>query len=116
MKRTARPRRYSFSDIRSAVYLAGGGATAEEIAEALGNGVTVQNVYALLSRHGIRLVPKARSQTSFVLVISREAYSVAERLASPSGADPRCVIGRLAEEMLRDRAACVALLKGKNPQ
>jgi len=107
----ARIRRYSQSDIIRAAYLAGAGATAEDIAEAIGRGATTQNVYSLLFRHGIRLVPKNRAQSCFPLVISRDALSEAARRADACGVDPQWLIGRLVEECLRDRSIAQELEK-----
>jgi hypothetical protein len=107
----ARMRRYSQSDIIRAAYLAGGGATADDIAEAIGGGAKAQNVYSLLSRHGIRLVPKTRAQSCFPVVISRDAMSAAARHAAARGVDPQWLIGRVIEQCLRDRAIAGELVK-----
>lgn len=95
--------RFSFSEANRAAYLAGAGATAEEIAAALGNGATSRSVYSLLARLGIRLVPKTRAQTSFPLVLSRESMSAVERLAAARGADPQWLAARMIEAAVDDR-------------
>lgn len=106
-----RIRRYSQSDIIRAAYLAGGGATADDIAEAIGCGATARSVYSLLFRHGIRLVPKNRAQACFPLVISRDALGSAETRAAAVGADPQWLIGRLVEQCLLDRVIASELLR-----
>jgi hypothetical protein len=103
MTRAGPARRYSVSEMERAAFLAGSGATAEEIAEAIGRGVNAQNIYALLSRRGLRLVPKSRTQTCFPLVISRDAMTAASRHAAARGVDPQWLIGRVVEQCLRDR-------------
>ena len=73
-----------------------------EIAQALGRRITAIKVYALLSRFGIRLIPKTKAQVCFPLVISREAMMIAETLASIEQADPLAVMADILEQALAD--------------
>ena len=110
MKRPRSNRRFPFSEVIRAAYLAGSGATAEEIADALGGSWTASRVYALLRRHGMRLVPKTVAQASFPLVISRESLEKADRVSGSRGCDPYWLMGRLVESALRDRQTIDELL------
>jgi hypothetical protein len=71
--------RFSTADLVTAVHLAGGGASAREIAEAIGRGMTTADVYSLLHRYGVRLTPKARGSHAFVVVVNREAFERSRR-------------------------------------
>ena len=66
-KRRVRRARYSIAHIATAASMAGGGASAGDIALALGRGATAVKVYALLSHYGIRLIPKTKAQVCFPL-------------------------------------------------
>lgn len=112
MKHTRR-HRYSFSDIVRSAFLAGSGASADEIAEALGGRVTVQRVYGLVRRHGLRLVGRNNYQVAFApLVISREAMAEIERVCEPHGVDPQMIAARVVEEAARDSARLREIVKG----
>lgn len=98
--------------MRSA-FLAGSGASADEIADALGDGVTVQRVYALVRRHGLRLVDRNREQAVFGPVkITRSAMSEFERLCEPYGVDPQAIAARVLEEAARDSAKLREIVRG----
>jgi hypothetical protein len=56
------------------VHMAGGGASAAEIAAALGES-DAGGVYAMLSRHGIALVPKLSNQVAFPIVLERRTFA-----------------------------------------
>jgi hypothetical protein len=94
--------RICVADLAIAANMAGAGASAGEIAQALGRGATAVKVYALLSHYGIRLIPKSKAQVCFPIVISREAMAIAETLASIEQADPRAMMADMLEQMLTD--------------
>lgn len=93
---------YSTADLIVAATMAGAGASAGEIALAIGYGMTAVKVYSLLARVGIRLIPKTKAQVCFPLVISREAMAIAETLASIEQADPHALLSEMLEQMLAD--------------
>jgi len=93
-------RRFSFSEVVRAANLAGRGLSAEEIAREIGHGATVQGIYCLLRRLGLRLAPKARGQVCFSVSISSAAIEIASR--SVPGADPEMLLARVLEEALLD--------------
>ena len=64
--------------------------------------MTAVKVYSLLARVGIRLIPKTKAQVCFPIVISREAMTIAETLASIEQADPRSVMADMLEQALAD--------------
>lgn len=101
-KRPVRRAQYSVAEIAAASNMAGSGASAGEIAQVLGRRVTAIRVYSLLSRFGIRLIPKTRAQVCFPLVISRDAMAIAETLASIEQVDPHAVMADILEQALAD--------------
>lgn len=102
-----RPRRhlYSQSEIVRTAFMAGAGATAAEIADALGVRMSVRRVYDLVRRHGLRLVPRNGDQATFApLTIARSAMAEFERVCEPLGADPHFVAARVLERAAGDSA------------
>jgi len=94
--------RFTPSELIRAVYMAGAGYSAAEIAEAIGRGFTAQSVYALLGRHGLRLTPKTRAQVSFPIIVNRSLFESIEKAALRRGADPQAVAGRILEQVAGD--------------
>lgn len=109
-----KPRRrqsYLPADVVRAVRLATLGATAADIAEELGPGVTPTRVYALLARHRVPLVQKSPSQICARIVVSKAAMAEIEKVAAVRRIDPTWMIGRLIEACAEDRRVLVSLLE-----
>jgi hypothetical protein len=103
MTKWSKQHRHSLADKIIAAHMAGAGATANEIAQAIGRGMTPAHVYDLLQRIGVRMVPKARTQTSFPLVIDQGAMEALATLAAKKNVDPRWFTARLVEACLTSR-------------
>lgn len=109
-----KPRRrqsYLPADVVRAVHLATLGATAADIAEELGPGVTPTRVYALLARHRVPLVQKAPTQTCAQIIFSKAAMAEVEKVAALKRVDPIWLIGRLVEACAEDRRVLISLLE-----
>jgi hypothetical protein len=101
------PRRHHYlqSDVIRAAFLAGSGASADEIADALGGRMTVKRVYGLVRRHGLRLVGRNRDQVTFGPPrVSRSVMAEYERVCEPHGLDPQTIAERVLEEAGKDSA------------
>lgn len=77
--------------------MAGAGASAADIMAVIGADEPGA-VYAILKRYDITLVPKNGSQVASVVVMSRQALSVIERIASERDSNAADVLTRLIEE------------------
>lgn len=107
-----RRHRYSLSEIVRAAFMAGFGATAAEIAEALGGRMTVRRVYDLIRRHGLRLVARNGDQATFApLTISRSTMTEIERVCESIGADTHFVAARVLERVAADSAVLREIVK-----
>lgn len=106
-------RRFTSAQKIDAAYMAGAGASASEIKENLGFSSTSQ-VYRLLKAISKRLTPKSASQTSFVVVISKEAFEDVERIAGERGADPHLIASQLIENAVEksDVARMIIAMRG----
>ncbi len=93
----AKTRRFEETEVTRAAYLAGSGASAEEIAAALGVGVTVEAIYRLLKRLGIRLMPKSCAQVSIPVAINVEMFESITRAAIRRGVDPQEAAGKILD-------------------
>jgi len=94
--------RYTPSEITRAAFLAGSGASAAEIAAALGGRATANRVCGLLHRHGLRLVAKTRGQVAFPLVVNEVTMEKLEAAAAGRGADPQALAAKLLEGLAGD--------------
>lgn len=103
MARKRRPPRrvYKDSDILRAAYLAGGGASAGEIARDIGF-TTAEKVYALCSRHGLKLAPKLGNEAVLTLRLPRKVLDKIENAATLRDADPRDLVVGLLEQVAAD--------------
>lgn len=113
---TSRQHRYSLADIVTAAKMAGAGASAGEIARALGRDMTIDAVYRLVHRYGIRLTPKARTQVCVPLVVSRDAMEAAHLIAEKMGEDPHWLAARIFENCITDRATVAKVLEWIDPR
>jgi hypothetical protein len=116
MSLASRQHRYSLADIVTAAKMAGAGATADEIARAIGRGTTPTNVYRILQRYGVSMIPKARSQVCVPLVFSREAMEAANIIAEKMGEDPQWLAARILEACITDRATVAKVLEWIDPR
>lgn len=112
----SRQRHYSLAEIVTAAKLAGAGSTADEIARAIGRGMTTTHVYELMRRYGIRMIPKAKNQVCVNLVVSLEAADAARILAEKMGEDPQWLAARILEATLSDRATVARVLEWIDPR
>jgi hypothetical protein len=116
MPLASRQHRYSLADIVTAAKMAGGGSSADEIARAIGRGMTVKDVYQIMYRYGISMVPKARTQVCVPLVFSREAMEAASIIAEKMGEDPQWLAARILEATITDRATVAKVLEWIDPR
>jgi hypothetical protein len=100
LARVARARLLPVKIIK-AVHMAGGGASAAEIATALGE-IDAAGVYAMLSRHGIALVPKLGKQTAFPIVLEKRTFESITERALAHDIDPRALCGAILNEVVDD--------------
>ena len=116
MPLASRQHRYSLADIVTASKVAGAGATADEIARAIGRGMNATDVYALLHRYGVAMIPKARTQVCVPLVVSRDAMEAAHLIAERMGEDPQWLAARILEVCITDRATVARVLEWIDPR
>jgi hypothetical protein len=90
---------YSANDLFKIAYMAGAGASAVEIAYAIGGSVTGSKVYWIVSTLGIRLAQKSRTQTCLPLVISETTLEAAARWADRKDVDTHWLIARVFERV-----------------
>lgn len=108
-----RRHRYLLSDVIRSAFLAGSGASADEIAEALGGRVPVRRVYDLVRRHGLRLIGRNRDQVTFGPPrVSRSVMNEFDRVCEPYGIDPLMIAERVLEEAGRDSARLREIVRG----
>jgi hypothetical protein len=111
--RHTRHHHYLLSDVIRAAFLAGSGASADEIADALGGRMTVKRVYGLVRRHGLRLVCRNRDQLTFGPTrVSRSVMAEYERVCEPHGIDPQTIAERVLDEAGKDSARLREIVKG----
>ena len=103
-KRSTRARRRRMARIgRQMAYLAGSGASAAEIATAVG--LTESIVRRWLSRHCLPLVAKRAHQIAFPIPIRRKSRDVFERVAMLTTDEPApSLIGRCIDALAREPA------------
>ena len=116
MSFASRPTRYSLADIVTVARMAGAGASAGEIAAALGRGATREHVYRLVHRYGIPLIHKARTQVCVPLVVSEESIETARKIAERMGEDPQWLAARIFENCITDRATVARVLEWIDPR
>jgi len=112
----SRQHRYSLADIVTAAKMAGSGASADEIARAIGRGMNVTDVYKLLTRYGISLIPKHHTQVCLPLVVSRASMEAASAIAEKMGEDPQWLVARILEACITDRATVARVLEWIDPR
>lgn len=83
-------------------FLAGAGASAAEIADALGGRATPSRVHGLLHRHGLRLVSKTRGQVAFPVVVSEATMEKLEEAAAGRRSDPQALAAKLLEGLAEE--------------
>ncbi len=104
------PRReYLPREAALAAYMAGSGSSAEEIAEVLG-GTTRARVRALLKSYGLDFVPKTGQEVAFPVVVSVAALREAEKIADVRRLDPKWMMSRVLDLVLKDQALLLDLL------
>lgn len=91
---------YSAAEIARVGFLAGRGASAKEIAEALES--TPERIYGLCHRVGITLTPKGQGYVSIVAPVDRVAMQAIQRAAIEHGIEPAIMAGRLLREIVDD--------------
>ena len=91
---------YSAAEIARVGFLAGRGASAKEIAEALES--TPERIYGLCHRVGITLTPKGQGYVSIVAPVDRVAMQAIERAAIEHDVEPAAMAGRLLREIADD--------------
>ena len=91
---------YSAAEIARVGFLAGRGASAKEIAEALES--TPERIYGLCHRVGITLTPKGQGYVSIVAPVDRAAIQAIEREAIEHDVEPAALAGQLLREITND--------------
>lgn len=91
---------YSAAEIARAGFLAGRGASAKEIADALES--TPERIYGLCHRVGITLTPKGQHFITVPVAVDKSAMQSIERAALDHDVEPIALAGRLLREVADD--------------
>ena len=113
MKKPGRPRTYLPAEAAQAIYLAGAGESASNIAELIGN-TTAARVRALLSDYGVPLLHRRAGQTALVILIRAENAAEIAGLAAEKGYAPAQFVGAMIDNVFnakRDRKAKMGAAK-----
>ncbi len=110
MKRPLPRRSYTAPELVRVAYLAGSGLSSSDIADAIGD-TTGLRVRALLSKHGLALLPKTPHEVAFHITISEAAMREAEKIAEVKRLEPRWMVGRVLDVCLKDRTLFLNLLE-----
>jgi AcrR family transcriptional regulator len=100
---------YSRSEQMRAAFMAGAGASAAEIADALGT--TPGAVYWFLSKAGLRIVRKTPHEICFPLVIRKDIFDLAGRVAANKGLEPCWFLSKAVERLLSDKELMALILE-----
>lgn len=83
-------------------HMAGGGASAGQIAAAFGPDVSVERIFAICRRHGIAFVPKTGRQTAFMAVVGRKTLAAITDHAVERGVCPETLAAGILDEVVDD--------------
>lgn len=78
-----------------AVWLAGSGASASSIASDIGS--KPEQVYSMLRRYRVPLLPKTPGEVGFPIVIRNRSLERVTAFAAMNGYDPKVLIGKLVD-------------------
>ncbi len=104
MKKPGRPRTYLPAEAAQAIYLAGAGESASNIAELIGD-TTAARVRALLSGYGVPLLHRHAGQTALVILIRDENAAEIAVLAADKGYAPAQFVGAMIDNVFKARRA-----------
>lgn len=99
---------YSREELFRAIYMAGAGASASEIADALKT--TPNAVYILMGKLGFRLIHKCAEEIAFPLVIRREHFAFVGRLAATKDADPNWQLSKTIGAVYSDKELTATIM------
>jgi hypothetical protein len=102
MTKKGRPRTYLPPETARAIYLAGAGESASNIADLIGD-TTPARVRALLSDYGVPLLHRRAGQTAMVILIRDENAAEIARLAADKGFAPAQFVGAMIDNVFAAR-------------